>query len=156
MVSAPSYAAAPTVRPRCAAPSPQFLSVRSPEGHHRGIPILMEACTIAIKEKYPEAHSIKWRKDLRSRAELVSAICICLEQTFSEAHAEGIQVASAFSKAFDAYHGSALQTTVDGELAVLPWPSVNKIPAEWYSSDLHRNMIEIITTHPLRINSPAA
>jgi len=117
--------------------------------------VLWLSCTAVVKRKYSKTHSINSPNDPRTRAKLVSAICICLEQTFSEAHAAKLQLLSAFSKALDAYHGSAVQTAVDDELDLLPWPAMIS-RTEWENSDLRRRMVEIITTHRLRINSPAA
>ncbi|KAJ7714613.1 hypothetical protein B0H16DRAFT_1742534 [Mycena metata] len=117
-------------------------------------------CASAIKKKSPETTSSHLFIDLRNRAKLVSAICICLEQTFSEAHVMMMEIPSAFSKALNAYYGSIMHTTVNAEIAALPWVSGEVMKQrdreEWSHSQLYRSMVEIITTHYLRINSPAA
>jgi len=68
-----------------------------------------------------------------------------MEQTFSEARADGPQFPPAFLKAIDAYHGSAVRAAVEGELGALPWTSLKRIEdwEDWKDTHLYRRMVEI-------------
>jgi hypothetical protein len=74
---------------------------------------------------------------------LCLAICICVEQTFSEASADEASFGPAFSVALDTYLSSSLQKDVNKEIAGLP---------EGYKGDESpEKLVEIIKAHPLRM-----
>jgi len=77
------------------------------------------------------------RSQLR-HAEMVAAICICAEQTFTEASARKQTFVAAFSNAVGVYAGSNQQI-------------VNKAITELARKDDPAQLVEIIKTHRLRI-----
>ncbi|KAF7335086.1 hypothetical protein MVEN_02259200 [Mycena venus] len=89
-----------------------------------------------------------------ARAELISAICICTEQTFTEASTTPEKFCTAFSTALHVYVGSTLESTVNKKIRALPWEDYKD---RWNlaDSELHECMIEIIMSHPLRLNASA-
>jgi len=77
-------------------------------------------------------------------SELLAAICICAEQTFSEASATEDAFGPAFSAALDAYLASSLREDVNREIAAL------------FGQDYQEEkklLAKIIESHPLRIHS---
>ncbi|KAJ7213491.1 hypothetical protein GGX14DRAFT_445293 [Mycena pura] len=83
-----------------------------------------------------------------------TAICICTEQTFSEASTTPQQFCDAFSTALRAYLGSTLERTVNEKIRALPWKRY-KDRLSFENSQLHESVIEIIMSHPLRLNASA-
>jgi HJR/Mrr/RecB family endonuclease len=74
------------------------------------------------------------------------AICICVEQSFTEASAQKTAFRPAFSAAMDAYLASTLQEDANRKIAGLSDLLDKEDPQE-----VAAKIIEIIKAHPLRI-----
>ncbi|KAJ7758819.1 hypothetical protein DFH07DRAFT_818020 [Mycena maculata] len=83
-----------------------------------------------------------------------TAICICTEQTFNEASTAPEEFCDAFSTALHVYRGSTLESTINEKIWALPWEGY-KDRLSFKDSELHKSMVEIIMSHPLRLNASA-
>ncbi|KAJ6585477.1 hypothetical protein B0H19DRAFT_1059699 [Mycena capillaripes] len=88
-------------------------------------------CLIALEKRRPRVVSLS------------VAICICAEQTFTEASAQRQAFGPACSAALDAYLGSPLEESVNREIA-------NSVP-DFYSDLMAAQMGELIPSHRLRM-----
>ncbi|KAJ6553146.1 hypothetical protein B0H19DRAFT_1155783, partial [Mycena capillaripes] len=68
-----------------------------------------------------------------------TAICICTEQTFSEASTAPKGFCDAFSTALHVYLGSTLERTINEKIRALPWEGYNGWSIN--GSELHKRMI---------------
>ena len=85
---------------------------------------------------------------------LFAAICICIEQTFSQASAHGESFGSAFSKATNAYLASTMKDVVNSAIAALPVQDyAEKVEDHAYSYPVPKvvpKLFDNIKTHRLR------
>ncbi|KAJ7230011.1 hypothetical protein GGX14DRAFT_692008, partial [Mycena pura] len=89
-------------------------------------------------------------------AELFAIICICAEQTFSQASIYGVDFSDAFSKALDAYISSTLDDSVRNAIAKLPQQDYQEVenpgdPSYRQQKKVVAPLVEIVKTHRLRI-----
>jgi hypothetical protein len=87
---------------------------------------------------------------------LPTVICICAEQTFSQASTSRADFSVAFRKALDAYVASKLNDNVKNAIAKLPqqdYKEVENPGAPWYQQQkkVVAPLVEIIKTHRLRM-----
>ncbi|KAJ7133055.1 hypothetical protein C8R44DRAFT_870504 [Mycena epipterygia] len=101
-------------------------------------------CTTILEAHYPSSELLQTES---GRAEMIAAICICAEQTFSEASAQTEAFAAAFSTAFNAYVTSTVRDEVNGKIAGLP-PQDDEAERD--------ALVDIIKTHRLRIGTKPA
>jgi hypothetical protein len=80
---------------------------------------------------------------------LCLAICICAEQTFSEASATVAGFSPAFSAALDAYLASSLREDVNREIAALSDQDY-KEEDNFGTRKFVTKLVRIIESHPLR------
>ncbi|KAJ7193869.1 hypothetical protein GGX14DRAFT_405232 [Mycena pura] len=85
---------------------------------------------------------------------LPTVICICAEQTFSQASAYGADFSIAFSKALDAYVSSTLNDSMKNAIAKLPqqdfWEAENPdAPSYKQRKKVVAPLTEIVKTHRL-------
>jgi len=98
----------------------------------------------ALKTQYPRfSESIE---EPSGCAEVVAAICICAEQTFTESAATHKALGSACYIALDAYSGSHLERDVKDEIARIP-------PRDYRDVTGVLKLVQIIKTHRLRIKT---
>jgi len=89
------------------------------------------------------------------RAAVLAAICICVEQTFTESSAHESAFSSAFSTALDAYLGSALQGDVNRGIARFTLQDYKEVLDPHGGSSTKKivpKLVEVIKTHRLRIH----
>jgi len=113
----------------------------------------VDTCTTALETKYP--HVLESLQTKSEHAKMVAAICICTEQTFTQASAKEEAFAVAFSTALDAYIGSTLQNDVNEEIAVLPpqYFEEREDPNDWRAfKKVVPKLVEIIKKHRLRFS----
>ncbi|KAJ7710259.1 hypothetical protein B0H14DRAFT_704231 [Mycena olivaceomarginata] len=105
-----------------------------------------DAFQTALKTKYPRfSESIK---EPSGRAEMVAAICICAEQTFTESAATHKALGPACYIALNAYTGSDLERDVKDEITRIPPQDYRDIKDE-----IVPKLVQIIKTHRLRIKT---
>ncbi|KAJ7139166.1 hypothetical protein C8R44DRAFT_764001 [Mycena epipterygia] len=105
----------------------------------------VNACITILETKYSQMEESLLGDS--GRSELVAAICICAEQTFTEASANEVGFSLAFAAALDAYLGSTLQEDVNREISGLT-------DQEYADKTLYvPKLVEIIKLHPLHIHS---
>ncbi|KAJ7347133.1 hypothetical protein DFH08DRAFT_870439 [Mycena albidolilacea] len=104
-------------------------------------------CEATLRKLCPIAFDL-----VAARAELISAICICTEQTFNEASTTPEKFCNAFSTALHVYRGSTLEHAIKEKIWALQWESY-KDRYSFKDSELHKSMIEIVMSHPLRLNA---
>ncbi|KAJ7265694.1 hypothetical protein C8J57DRAFT_1511453 [Mycena rebaudengoi] len=112
-----------------------------------------DALNAVVAEFYPD---LKWRiYTVRGRLKLISALCICAEQTFSEASIKTREeVPNAFATALRAYVGSPTQAAVNKEIQELPRWMVHLTPMRGIlKRSLPGRVVRIILSHPLRLNT---
>ncbi|KAJ7737923.1 hypothetical protein B0H14DRAFT_2992712 [Mycena olivaceomarginata] len=102
----------------------------------------VDACITFLKRTYPRLAESSL--PISECSKLVAAICICAEQTFTEASAKEEGFPLAFSAALDLYLTSSLQEAVNREIATLS-PQVDRMTKVI-------KLVEIIQSHPLRIH----
>src|ERR1700761_2599493 len=86
---------------------------------------------------------------------LPTVICICAEQTFSQASTYGADFSVAFSKALDAYVSSTLNDSVKNAIAKLPRQDFQEVenpgaPSYQQYKKVVAPLAEIVKTHRLR------
>ncbi|KDR79415.1 hypothetical protein GALMADRAFT_154320 [Galerina marginata CBS 339.88] len=99
-------------------------------------------CIPVLLKKFPGLE--KSLKTLSGRAELIAALSICAEQTFTQASAKKQGFSTAFSTALGAYVKSTIMEDVI--------KAIRNLAQEEYMGQL----VHIITKHPLRINNDTA
>ncbi|KAJ7241767.1 hypothetical protein C8J57DRAFT_1526562 [Mycena rebaudengoi] len=97
---------------------------------------------------YPSA---QFPKTESGRAMIIAAICICAEQTFTEASALRLQFSPAFQAALNAYVGSKIQADVNGKIAEFLEQDFAETIGERYrkKKKITPKLVEIIMDHPL-------
>ncbi|KDR79401.1 hypothetical protein GALMADRAFT_1238572 [Galerina marginata CBS 339.88] len=83
---------------------------------------------------------------LSGRAELIAALSICAEQTFTQASAKEQGFSTAFSTALSAYGKSTVMEDVDKAIRDL----------DLAQEEYREKLVHIITKHPLCINTDTA
>ncbi|KAJ7238253.1 hypothetical protein C8J57DRAFT_1246669 [Mycena rebaudengoi] len=112
-----------------------------------------DALNAVVAEFYPD---LKWRIYTMSLIGLTcEALCICAEQTFSEASIKTREeVPNAFATALRAYVGSPTQAAVNKEIQELPRWMVHLTPMRGIlKRSLPGRVVRIILSHPLRLNT---
>ncbi|KAJ7226423.1 hypothetical protein C8J57DRAFT_1389608 [Mycena rebaudengoi] len=94
-------------------------------------------CLTAVKGKRPRV-SKSLQKQL-GRNQFVASVCICAEQTFTEASAQNRAFGPAFSAALNAYLGSPLEDNVNKEIT-------HSVP-DFYCDQMAQQMAELILLH---------
>ncbi|KAJ7824467.1 hypothetical protein B0H14DRAFT_2767765 [Mycena olivaceomarginata] len=84
---------------------------------------------------------------------LSTAICICAEQTFTQASAKKQAFSAAFATALNAYHGSDLESNVNNSIARFSSQDYEEVDGPRWDlvKKVVPKLLEIIKAHRLRI-----
>ncbi|KAJ7734268.1 hypothetical protein B0H16DRAFT_1467667 [Mycena metata] len=132
----------------------------------------VDDCTAVVQSKYPNlvrniqlvtpffplTHAQKRKlKTSRGQAEVITStmLCICTEQTFTQASAHKESFVPAFSTALDAYLASTMKEAVNNAIAALPAEDFEQVLEDReHSRHLVNNvapkLVDIIQNHRLR------
>ncbi|KAJ7713069.1 hypothetical protein B0H16DRAFT_1478984 [Mycena metata] len=103
---------------------------------------------------FPLTHVQKRKLESSSgQAELVTAICICIEQTFTQASAHQESFGPAFSTALDAYLASTIKDAVNSAITALPAQDFEQVDREYSWKPVKKvapKLVYIIKNHRLR------
>ncbi|KAJ6452587.1 hypothetical protein C8R45DRAFT_945571 [Mycena sanguinolenta] len=110
-------------------------------------------CTTTLLNKFPRSVVQSFHTN-SGFATLMAAICICAEQTFSQANAIPQAFSASFSTALKAYLKSTLWTEVNSTIAGLHPEDYEGAENSGAGGSVPRvipKLVEIIKTHPLRM-----
>jgi len=109
-------------------------------------------CTDTLRTIYPDLDESLLTTS--GRAEVLAAVCVCAEQTFTQASARASAFSTAWETALRAYLASTEQDNVNQAIATLysqEYMEVVNPNAWWQSKKIVPKLVEIIKSHRLRI-----